>query len=53
MIPGMERFSKDLHEMLKTEYVLWKWVVGVSLDRECVEFVIAGLYKIKFYDFMI
>ena len=31
--------------------MLWEWEVGVCLDCECVEFVIAGWSKLKFYDF--
>ena len=45
MTPVMERFYlnlKILHELLKIECVLWKWDVGVCLDRECAEFVTAG-----------
>ena len=35
------------------ENVLWKWGVGACLDREGMEFVIAGWSKMKFYDFII
>ena len=31
--------------------MFWKWNVGMCLERECVEFVIAGSYGVKFYDF--
>ena len=34
------------------ENVLWKWVVVVCLDSECLEFVITGWYKVNFYDFI-
>ena len=39
--PGMERFSSDLLGAI-IENGLWKWGVRVSLDHECVEFVIVG-----------
>ena len=35
----------------KKENVLWEWKVRVCIDREYVELVIAGLSKLKFYDF--
>ena len=28
--------------LLKIENVFWKWSVAMCLDRECMEFVIAG-----------
>ena len=37
----------------KIENLLWKWDVGVCLDRECMEFVMVGWLKVKFYDVMI
>ena len=51
---GMERFSLELQRAAKKEeYVLWRRGVGVCLDRECMEFVTAGWYKVGFYDFKI
>ena len=54
MASGMERFSLKLQRAAKKEeYVLWRRGVGVCLDRECMEFVTAGWYKVGFYDFKI
>ena len=36
----------------KLENVLWSWGEGMSLDSECMEFVIASS-RVKFYDFII
>ena len=44
----LHRFSASFY---KIENVLWYWKVGVCLDREFVELVIAGSSKVKFYDF--
>ena len=33
--------------------VLWKWGMGVWMDRECVQFMIPVWFKVKFHDFVI
>ena len=50
---GMERFSLDLSQAAKNRVCVLEVEVVVCLDRECMEFVIAGCYKAKFYDFKI
>ena len=39
---GMERFSLDLSQAAKNRVCVLEVEVVVCLDRECVEFVIAG-----------
>ena len=40
--PRDEKIILRSSQAVETENVLWKWDVGVYLDRECVEFVFAG-----------
>ena len=47
------RDSRDGKILLRSSLnVLWKWGVGVWMHRVCVEFVISGWFKVKFYDFI-
>ena len=51
--PVVERFYLDLPQAAKNRVCTLKWDVGVRLDHECVEFVTAGWYRLKFYDLII
>ena len=42
VVQGMKTYFLNLRKLLKIEYILWKWDVGVYLDCKTMEFVIAG-----------
>ena len=43
--------SSASYEKIVNFFGSWLW--EVCLDRECVEFVTGGLFKMNFYDFII